>query len=391
VVDLNSDDESLAVTATLASSPRVNLVPCPKAADTVDMADACFALRDGQLAETDRLDTGLLSELPAAFAHEGSGQASAGVVSLLPHSHYHLLEFEPAVDLLRGAGVAVHLALADDAPIALRARAAWLGLARLNAPAVVDALIVQNDWRDDVQALAAKYREATPGFTLISKVEGIQDFADADTGRARRAYRNSDRVLCLGPHDQMALGLESDALVGSTRLEAIALRQSTLVPLGDALVVNLNFTYGVFDRAAEGWLRAVTRAAERAGHTAVVSAHPAQPRLRREVAITSRPATFELGQGRRLVSRFSTLFFEALAWGWPPIYFNPHNEAAGAFLRGEANIEQATSEDELVGALTRTPAVLSRHSRMAALAPYVSIDSERSAAERLATAILEGM
>lgn len=385
VVDSGSDDRTLELAWALRES-NVSIVPVAEADQFIDASD--------NVVDISCLRS--ISERPHSYASQAS--RSSGVdgprLGVFPHSLYHLIEFEGALPILAQQGVQVVAIIAEDAPPALLARLEWIGLPTIPcAPGIeLDALVVQNDWRSDVQALAADIRRRIPDFVLISKVEGIQDFEDLDTGTARNAYRSSDAVLCLGPHDATMLSASHDAIVGSTRLEAIALADLPLLSGRPSYVVNLNFTYGVQDRCAEGWIRDVLRAAARADVSVAVSAHPAQPVLRRQLPITDLPASLALRDSYGLITRFSTLIFEALALGIQSDYFNPHRERAGGFLADHCQVNHHSGWKQLSESIRdRRPTRRPMDDRIQDLAPFISLDKERPAAGRLAAKLMELM
>ena len=108
-------------------------------------------------------------------------------------------------------------------------------------------LVVLNDWTRSRAALDACNAAGVPTF---AKVEGVQDFDDADIGHRRAPYRAAAVVLGQGQNDFDALPERQVRIVGSTRLERIW--KAPPASLGRHALVNLNFTYGVLERTTAG-------------------------------------------------------------------------------------------------------------------------------------------
>ena len=62
-----------------------------------------------------------------------------------------------------------------------------------------------------------------------------------------------------------------------------------------------------------------------------------------------------LWDARVLISRFSTVPFEAMALGTPFVYFNPHGERVPTFAQPDGAFPTATDVDDLTRALGDLP------------------------------------
>jgi len=175
------------------------------------------------------------------------------------------------------------------------------------------ALVVMTDWESTRGTIENARRG---GACIIGRVEGAQDFGDADTGKDRQPYRNVDLVLCQGANDAAALADTTHAIVGNSRLQSILDGPANSNRSGP-IVINSNFSYGVLSEARRPWIDDVLAACRAAGAPFVVSRHPAD-------------------RGSMLITRFSSLGFEALARGVPVIYHNPHGERTAPFDRDGA-------------------------------------------------------
>jgi len=214
------------------------------------------------------------------------------------------------------------------------------------------ALVVMNDWGVPKGLVLEARRLGVPS---IAWVEGVQDFADVDTGRDRFPYRTADHVLCLGPYDHGLLDGTPRTIVGSQRLQELWERRVSPMPEVPRAIANANFSYGVQTEHRRHWIGTVLKAADAAEIDLVVSRHPADNGFtgrRREV----RQDVQELLLGSSvLVSRFSTLIYEALLMGVGAIYHNPHGEAVPTFSKPSGAYVATEDTESLVEAL-RAPA-----------------------------------
>lgn len=216
----------------------------------------------------------------------------------------------------------------------------------------VSGAISLNDWDESVKELFVELKEKS-GHS-ISKVEGVQDFEDVDTGRERRPYRHSDLVLAQGMNDVENLPGINTEIVGSSRLEAFFADPACAKQTGK-VVVNFNFTYGVLDHQAEDWLLGVASTLQKTNEEYTISTHPAQkkfpddPMVRDHIARD--PFSHLLNGAGILISRFSTVIYEAMARGIPVIYHNPHGEKVPTFSNPEGAFLVSRSTDELETAL----------------------------------------
>jgi len=279
----------------------------------------------------------------------------AGAVLIMPESAYHVDEAAPlaAALLARGQPAAVlslvghwsrlrHRLSEHDVPV-FRAPEPkeWLRSA--------SGVVVFNDWGG-----ARKFVECADelGVPTFAKVEGAQDFNDDDVEVQRNPYRTARFILCQGQNDVAALPEMECVIVGSSRLERIFNAPVRPTPSAPLVVVNLNFTYGVLQDAQEPWIESVLAACKAAGLPVVISMHPAQE-LIPQVAeyITAAEMRHLLESASVLISRFSTVPFEAMARGVPFIYHNPHGERVPVFKDPSGAFPITDDTPSLVAAL----------------------------------------
>ncbi|MEM1334487.1 MAG: glycosyltransferase family A protein [Actinomycetota bacterium] len=315
--------------------------------------------------------------------------AVAGAVVLLVEAVYHVDEFGPLAAALERIG---QRAVFMDTPKTVPGALAALGD---HAPAVVEwdvdviphaaAVVVLNDW-GPVRELVERANEA--GVPTFSKVEGVQDFEDVDTGRVRRPYRTTAVVLGQGPNDLRSLPDRRVEIVGSSRLERIWAKGP--IECSERVLVNLNFTYHVLTEHRERWMETVCQAVDRVGVEAVVSTHPAERSRNVGLPIATGPFRHEITKSGVLVSRFSTVPFEAMAWGVPFVYHNPHGELVPTFTRPDGAFAITSDTDQLARALEAglTPANQDRARWRDFFAQQVDIDPEQPSEERAAEVIV---
>jgi hypothetical protein len=83
----------------------------------------------------------------------------------------------------------------------------------------------------------------------------------------------------------------------------------------------------------------------------VVSRHPAERGDVRGMAVATQPFRFEITRAGTLISRFSTVPFEAMARGVPFVYHNPHRERVPTFTDPLDAFRITGSTSDLVQAL----------------------------------------
>jgi hypothetical protein len=177
----------------------------------------------------------------------------------------------------------------------------------------------------------------------------VQDFADVDTRRSRRPYTTARIVLGQGQNDYESLPACDVRVVGSSRLERIW--RAPAVEPGQHALVNLNFTYSVLTEARRKWLESVEEALRVGAVPGVVSRHPAERSVSPRLPTASKPFRYEIGRAGLLVSRFSTVPFEAMARGVPFVYHNPHGELVPTFAGQTDAFVASHSVDELAAAI----------------------------------------
>lgn len=316
-----------------------------------------------------------------------------GGVVLCPLARYHVDELVPLADELRKRGHRVSFLLAahDGADIAKEMRkygeSPFTWPSRLSELGDFTGVVTLNDWGPVQPLIHFAGERNIPSF---SKVEGVQDFEDVDTGRLRKPYRWTDHVLCQGPNDVACLAGRSTHIVGNSRLERIALGpERTFCQASNTVVINSNFTYNVLTDARVGWLESALKAVADAGATPLISQHHADRDLNPELPIAKDPLRKLFFDVDILVSRFSTVPFEAMAHGVPFVYHNPHGELVPAFNHTTEAFRITRSAAELTIALHEALTWRGeyRERSRAFFSQQVDIDPQRRSEERAAEVV----
>ncbi|HEY7469075.1 MAG TPA: hypothetical protein VIC07_06050 [Acidimicrobiia bacterium] len=312
---------------------------------------------------------------------------------LVPAADYHLAEVVPLADELNRAGVVTRIAIGASPWERTRNALTWypdLVVHRLPDAAQlegeVSAVLVMKD-TGSLQPLVTGCRER--GIPTMGKVEGAQDFWDADTPEQRSPYRNLDLVLCQGSFDRDALADRATVVVGSSRLERLWWSPPAAAPEPLALI-NLNFVYGVGIADRRLWLETAIEGCERAGIPYLVSIHPAERARIESERATTISASRILPWSTVLISRFSTMPLEAMARGVPFVYHNPHGEAVRTFSEPLGAFEVTGDADELTSVLSNLdPGVEWRRRFSPFFARHVDVDPTALSEQRSARAIMD--
>jgi hypothetical protein len=273
------------------------------------------------------------------------------VVLLLPGAAYHLPEVTHLAEALWTRGMPARIASGRPHWLRVEAGARWITEDIFEIPSLdqlgddVSAVVALKDWGGYGDLVAAARARGIPTF---AKVEGAQDFGDVDTGQDRKPYTHADYILCQGQNDFDALS-GNRFVVGSTRLERLWSAPPAPRPPARA-IINMNFAYGVLDSARTLYMRTAIEACELAGIPYTLAIHPAEHAVS-EIHTSTIPISRLLDVGTVLISRFSTVPFEAMARDIPFIYHNPHGEMAPLFQDPQGAFDTSTNAAELVQAL----------------------------------------
>ncbi len=363
------------------------LAPTPGATLQVDVDAHVQEARRQRVRELGSVRVAPMSELAALGAF----------FALVPQSRYHVSEVGPLGEELRSRGVAIAYLIPPEAPRGVIDELAWYtdvvyagDVSEVKGKQVVGCFIL-NDWAPSTNIVMDAVRAA--GGTSFAKVEGVQDFADVDTGRERKPYQWADVILGQGRNDVASLPMKDVRVVGSSRIERMA-REPEVDPSYDSVLINYNFTYGVLADAQDKWIRTSVEGARQDGFPYAISLHPAQeyvpssPEIKDFVARD--PFSHLVLRSGALITRFSTVVFEAMARGVPVVYYNPHGEQVPTFSNPQGAFALVTDYDSLPEALREAESWRGsyRERSRAFFESQISIDPERSSSQRAADVIL---
>jgi hypothetical protein len=312
-----------------------------------------------------------------------------GAVVLIPEARYHVDELGPLAVELRRRDVPVRFMVSPKTvPAALSELGRYAAEALPYEPDQLRwarAVVTLNDWGPLREALAVA---ADHGVATFAKVEGVQDFEDVESTWTRRPYRSAAVILAQGPNDVEALPEKETAVVGSSRLERIW--HQAEAGRGSHALVNLNFTFHVLTAQRDQWVKSVQEGVRRAGVPALVSRHPAERGAVFGMPVAAKPFRHEITRAGLLVTRFSTVAFEAIARGVPFVYHNPHDERFPAFQRPGGAFLVSTDAGELAAAVAEVSAWTGyRQKAREFFFRQVDVEAERSSAERAADVVVK--
>lgn len=185
------------------------------------------------------------------------------------------------------------------------------------------AIVVGNDWYQKVWELFERaYRMKVPTVCLQ---EGCLDFA------TKRRMQRCDYALVQGPIMLEHLPQKIYFLTGNPRFDQL---QSSSPPKKPTVMVNCNFTYGVHEEARESWIGDVVKACKELEVDFFISQHPRDPGEFPRYPVRKSHAGVvhaHIADCSILITRFSTLVYEAMLSGRQVIYYNPHGEEMRLF------------------------------------------------------------
>lgn len=208
-------------------------------------------------------------------------------------------------------------------------------------------MIFGNDWSLE-ELLILTQAKLKKIFTVCVQ-EGSLFYPDST-----KRLSNADCLFALGEKTREYFPHPYTIITGNPKFDQY---ERMPLPFDTKVMINLNFTYGVEERNRDAWLADVVSTLEKAGLNHFISAHPRQrvddinvnsPIIRSNAYTTNS----QLEQSTFLISRFSTLIYEAIAAGRKVIYYNPHDEPFVLFHGGYDDlIYEAKSPEELEKAI----------------------------------------
>jgi hypothetical protein len=180
-------------------------------------------------------------------------------------------------------------------------------------------LVVANDWNvDSITLVDAAWACRIP---TVCVQEGALDVG-TDMHRMERCHF----ALLQGPVMFSLLPHEYTFLTGNPRFDGL---EPSPLPQQPNVMINCNFTYGIHEADRDAWIRDTVESCMRLGADYFITQHPRDqgnfPDF--NVRLSGVDAVHDqLRDCSILVTRFSTLVYEAMLMGRPCIYYNPHGE-----------------------------------------------------------------
>ena len=185
-------------------------------------------------------------------------------------------------------------------------------------------LVLGNDWGDEEKDLIASATRL--GVPSICIQEGCLDW----TGELRRMQWAAFAFI-QGALTLKYLKREIYFLTGNPRFDAL-----DIIPLPSKhkVMINCNFTYGVFEESRDAWVKDVVDVCCDLGLDYFISQHPRDRGNLTGYSVKRSHAGVvhtQIAESTIIVSRFSTVIYEAAIMGRQVIYYNPHGEMMQTF------------------------------------------------------------
>ena len=204
-----------------------------------------------------------------------------------------------------------------------------------------DGLFLANDWGVEEQFVSRQFQSL--GKPVICIQESVIHFGDY-----QRRMEWCDFPFIQGIYTVKNLNRELLFLTGNPRYENLTLSDRSIT---DRVVINCNFTYGIYESIRMQWLEDIASVLDEAHLDYCIAQHPRDTgHLEAYSTIRSSAETIHdiLRTSSMLITRFSSLIHESLALGRPVIYYNPHNENMyHDFAVDGVNLFLARSRNEL--------------------------------------------
>lgn len=191
------------------------------------------------------------------------------------------------------------------------------GLLRCLAPA---AIVLGNDWGPDELTIIGEARLLHIPMICIQEGPLLFDPLQKQIGHA-------DYALLQGPVMKQYVDNPQVMIVGNPKYEQIT---PTPLPEKPRVMINCNFTYGVFEDQRDSWVSAAVNACQELGLDFFVSQHPRDrgllPDSYRVIHSQAALVPEQLQSSMILLTRFSTLIYEAIKMGRQVVYYDPMDE-----------------------------------------------------------------
>ncbi|MCC6545690.1 hypothetical protein IT570_00870 [Candidatus Sumerlaeota bacterium] len=246
-------------------------------------------------------------------------------------------------------------------------------------PSVV---VLGNDWNQAMKGIVAAATSLR--IPTVCLQEGCLDF---DTDK-RMAI--SDFPMIQGPIMPRYLSRSAYLPTGNPRFDAIGRRD---LPAKPCVMINCNFTYGVHEDQREAWVKGAVDSCTSLGLDFFISQHPRDKGMFPDYPVRPSHAGVvheHLADASILITRFSTLIYEAMLMGRRAVYFNPFGERMRLFNDDRTHgLLKAFTDAELKGAVEKAATEMDSAERER-FDQFVALHcgaADGGAAKRVATAL----
>ncbi len=187
------------------------------------------------------------------------------------------------------------------------------GLLRYLSP---DLIVLGNDWGTD--ELDVILESQVLGIPTICIQEGPLLFSPV-----KGQLQNADYAFLQGEVMKKYVGNQKVVVTGNPKYDEYVKTQLPSLP---RVMINCNFTYGIFEEKRNSWIEDVVQACQKLGLEYFISQHPRDygelPAKYPVIKSNAYKVKEQLEQSSILISRFSTLIYEGLLLGRQVIYYN---------------------------------------------------------------------
>jgi len=159
------------------------------------------------------------------------------------------------------------------------------------------------------------------GIPTVCIQEGPQDF-----DLPYKAMMYADHEFLQGLIHAKYLKRNRFVITGNPRLENF---KKPPLPKKPLVMVNGNFTYGIYEDARDSWIKGIAEACKNTNLDFFISKHPrdfGQYKGYKIIKSNAFKIEDQINMSSVLITRFSQVLYEALLRGRPVIYYNPHGE-----------------------------------------------------------------
>ena len=288
-----------------------------------------------------------------------SSNPSSNTVQQVPHCHYlfmpsndsHVGWMLPIAERLENSRFMVFPAKDENAELYLTKHQKMFAQYYPGTLKTIEPLVIVlgSDWGGYEQQAIQEAKAL--GIPTVCIQEGCLDFQDPHVNRMKRA----DYAFLQGPVMRKYIRRQDNIFItGNPKYDSL---YETPLPEKVTVMINSNFTYGIYENARDRWVQDVVESCKELGLDFFISQHPRDKGVFPGEYPVIKSDAFRIRQQLQdtsiLVSRFSTVIYEALAMGREVIYYNPHRENFRIFAEDDTGgIRIADNRSELVSSIS---------------------------------------